>query len=612
MKKSLPIILVLFSLLSCNGREQISDSITVVNGTQYNLSCSAINISIKLDVSSDKWDYSCGADWIAESSRSRSTLSLFVSKNDSYESRETEILFYARTGDPEPQASVTIIQGAQELVPELVLSREKVEFPCGESGTDISVSTTYSDWTWEMEACDWLSVSADGSSLILKALANPVDDERTASLIVYASASGKELSRKVSVIQAPADIEYPAEDLSSGGTANCYLVSHRGEYSFDASVRGNGRQSEGLELPEALTPVSVKLVWQSAPGMVESLSLDGTRVRFTLSRVRGNALLAVCDAVGEIIWSWHIWFPKQMPNPMATGSSLEIMDMNLGAMSSERSLDAYGLLYQWGRKDPFPGSPLASGGSVNTVNVPVYDMDGKEVKIRASEMYSNKDNTLAFSIAHPETCLSRGKTGSNDWLLPEESNSAFWGNPKGAECGSDGKYLNNGSKSFYDPCPPGWRVAPPVVFADFTASGQYAWVNLDSNGNAAYGADGNLSVSYFFGEDRFNVCDIDGDGKITMNDWYNGWVFKLAGGSSYFPAAARYDGTYAMLMGSMVGQWGSVWTNAASKETESAPSYTSVALAYGICDYNKKTQITISPNGNGARADAYSVRCIKE
>ena len=283
-------------------------------------------------------------------------------------------------------------------------------------------------------------------------------------------------------VQDPSDIEYPAEDLSSGGTSNCYLVSHSGEYSFDASVRGNGRQTEGLALPEALTPVSAKLVWQSAPGMVESLDLDGTRVRFTLSGVRGNALVGVCDAAGEIIWSWHIWFPKQMPTAIATACSLGIMDMNLGAMSSERGLDAYGLLYQWGRKDPFPGSPLASGGSVNTVNSPVYDIDGNEVKIKASEMYSNKDNTLAFSIAHPETCLSRGKTGTNDWLLPAESNSAFWGNPKGAECGGDGKYLNNGSKSFYDPCPPGWRVAPPAVFADFTESGQYAWVNLDATG----------------------------------------------------------------------------------------------------------------------------------
>lgn len=47
--------------------------------------------------------------------------------------------------------------------------------------------------------------------------------------------------------------EDKAMNLSYEGTANCYLVYEAGDYSFDATVRGNGAVTEGLEKPEPLS-----------------------------------------------------------------------------------------------------------------------------------------------------------------------------------------------------------------------------------------------------------------------------------------------------------------------------------------------------------------------
>lgn len=402
-----------------------------------------------------------------------------------------------------------------------------------------------------------------------------------------------------------------AVNLSASGTANCYVIDAAGEYAFDASLRGNGASSQGLETPQPLSPSSAKLLWQDSKSMISSVSLSGTRVVFTAGSKPGNAVIAVENASGEIIWSWHIWHPEKPVSGLTTSKGYTLMNMNLGAMSTELGLPAYGLLYQWGRKDPFPGSPVSSGGTVSTTNAPVYDIDGNEVKITASSMSTSTSNTLAYSIAHPTICLSNGATGNGDWLSAGKSSPALWGNPEGGVT-EDGKYINKGSKSVYDPCPPNWMVPPAELYSTFTASGQYAWVNLGSDGNPTTDEVGNMSVSNFYEEDSFNVCDLNGDGMITMQDYSNGWVFRLGDDtSSYFPASTRYDATYALLMGSMVGLWGNYWTNAPSVQSNGT-SDSAIAMGFAVKDMYGKTNISISPNASGPKANAFAVRCIKE
>ena len=400
-------------------------------------------------------------------------------------------------------------------------------------------------------------------------------------------------------------------NLSASGTANCYVIDAAGEYAFDASVRGNGASSQGLETPQPLSPSSAKLLWQDSKSMISSVSLSGTRVVFTAGSKPGNAVIAVENASGEIIWSWHIWHPEKPVSGLTTSKGYTLMNMNLGAISSEIGLSAYGLLYQWGRKDPFPGSPIASGGTIQTKSAPVYDIDGNETQILASSMFESYSNNLAYAIAHPNTCLSCSSTKTGDWLLSDESSPALWGNPEGG-LNVDGKYINNGGKSIYDPCPAGWRVPPADLYSNFTGSGQYAWVELDSEGNPLKDDNGNMEISYTFGQDSYPVCDINADGILSMEDYNNGWVFRLGDDtSSYFPASTRYDATYALLMGSMVGLWGNYWTNAPSVQSNGT-SDSAIAMGFAVKDMSGKTNISISPNASGPKANAFAVRCIKE
>lgn len=400
-------------------------------------------------------------------------------------------------------------------------------------------------------------------------------------------------------------------NLSASGTANCYVIDAAGEYAFDASLRGNGASSQGLETPQPLSPSSAKLLWQDSKSMISSVSLSGTRVVFTAGSKPGNAVIAVENASGEIIWSWHIWHPEKPVSGLTTSKGYTLMNMNLGAISSEIGLSAYGLLYQWGRKDPFPGSPIASGGTIQTKSAPVYDIDGNETQILASSMFESYSNNLDYAIAHPNTCLSCSPTKTGDWLLSDESSPALWGNPEGG-LNVDGKYINNGGKSIYDPCPAGWRVPPADLYSNFTGSGQYAWVELDSEGNPQKDENGNMVISYTFGQDSYPVCDINADGILSMEDYNNGWVFRLGDDtSSYFPASTRYDATYALLMGSMVGLWGNYWTNAPSVQSNGT-SDSAIAMGFAVKDMSGKTNISISPNASGPKANAFAVRCIKE
>ena len=377
----------------------------------------------------------------------------------------------------------------------------------------------------------------------------------------------------------PADVE----DLSASATANSYVIMAAGSYRFNAAVRGNGVATDGSEAAP-LTPVSAFLVWQTEPGMIASVALEDGYIVFEAAGKPGNALIAAGDSDGNIIWSWHIWYPKEEPASVASKTGYEVMNMNLGALVSGRlpleNAECYGMLYQWGRKDPFPNS-LAVTGDQTTVGQPLYDIDGESVAITNSSWESVADNTLEYAIAHPTVCLSNKAhyAESRDWLA--ESDDALWGNPDGRERDENLEYVNKGFKSLYDPCPAGWRVPPVDVFETFTASGQVSFVHED-----------------------FDVVDINGDGLINADDFSNGWMFNMEDGSMFFPAAARFDGSYAMLMGSVCGMWGSYWSNAPGTADYGYGGMGFCALSF------QSTMVT--PNASASRADAYSVRCVRE
>lgn len=240
------------------------------------------------------------------------------------------------------------------------------------------------------------------------------------------------------VINRLSAIDVGFYDLSSAGTANCYIVNAAGDYCFNASVKGNGTESVG-------SPASADVLWESfgnetTPAVGELISnvslLDGY-VSFTASEKKGNAVIAVRDAKGTILWSWHIWLTDQPEEQVYFRGAGIMMDRNLGAtMAAPGNARVFGLLYQWGRKDPFLG---LSGGYFSSTIASTASWPSAESRAQIL----TGDNALDFAISHPMAFI-KTDSDSGDWYCSDSS------------CRNDN--LWSSEKSVYDPCPAGWQV----------------------------------------------------------------------------------------------------------------------------------------------------------
>lgn len=464
-----------------------------------------------------------------------------------------------------------------------------IVFTAEGGSAEIEIVTDYPTWQAVSDR-EWCQVRTEENRLIVSAEPNTTTAPMPLATVTVTAGTPPRM-HSVALKATQEAGERRTVDLSASGTANCYLIREACDYRFDAAVRGNGAATEGLEAPETIAAAQAGLLWQTTPGMIDDVRLADGRIVFSASGTPGNALIAALDARGDVLWSWHIWFPETEPKGLATAAGYEVMNLNLGALC-DRTADpgSYGLLYQWGRKDPFPAAATLTG-TAQTVGAPLWDADGKNVEIGHTSWSDTQSNTLEYAVAHPTVCISNYAqyASSRDWLRADLSNDALWGNPAGGEKDAHNDFVNKGAKSFYDPCPVGWRVPPADVFRSFTTSGGYTWTIED-----------------------FDVRDTSGDGVLSIDDYDHGWTFNLGPATwSYFPAAARYDGSYAMLMGSVSGLWGSYWGNAPYPgDMFRGGAY--AVLSFQIKDQTGKEMITTTPAGGGARADAYSVRCIRE
>ena len=340
------------------------------------------------------------------------------------------------------------------------------------------------------------------------------DDGYTAAYtrpgLVIAPAQMKVITQDIAAGEAP----LPAVDLSgSGPRANCYVASSAGqEYSFDATVAGNGYISqalaaaveryEGRTLSASLSGTSARLLWQSNPRLIDpaSLRVEGGHIYFTLTTrptlLGGNAVIGLyADAASdEALWSWHIWI-TDADNAALTAlaetyvlsadyeadygsGSVQMMDRNLGAVYKEdgpyaRSFRAP--LYQWGRKDPFPWGKVV----FDAQDAPqTYITYRRPVQTSgALGQYAGYTGNTHYATAHPDTFIVTMDGTSYDWYYgagkgngPSFRNDELWGNPTGYEVGQ------KTVKTLFDPCPPGWAVPHPYVFTAFTKTGASASV----------------------------------------------------------------------------------------------------------------------------------------
>ena len=298
-----------------------------------------------------------------------------------------------------------------------------------------------------------------------------------------------------------------ATHLSTAGTANSYIVSGAGTYSI-AAVMGNSYESVG-------SVDSAEVLWESF-GTDEKVTKgdlvagakyeDGLIYFKTADWFReGNAVIAAKDASGTILWSWHIWLTDQPQEQIYYNNAGTMMDRNLGATSATvGDVGALGLLYQWGRKDPFLGSSSISSNTEvkSTITWP-----------SAVSSYSST-GTVEFVTSHPTTFVTGGSSSSNDWHYSSRDNTLWLS-----------------EKSIYDPCPLGWRVP-------------------DGGDNGVWATAKGSSSSYTRSYDSTNEgMNFSGDFGLASTIWYPapGYRYDYDGSLSnvscggYYWSVATFD-----------------------------------------------------------------------
>ena len=220
-------------------------------------------------------------------------------------------------------------------------------------------------------------------------------------------------------------------------TANCYIISEAGDYRIQA-VKGNSREPVG-------EVSAVEVLWETfgtdtapQPGdLIAQVSYDSDKNTIAFSTgaefLKGNAAIAAKDAEGTILWSWHIWMTDKPKDQAYNNGAGTMMDRNLGATSATPgSVGALGLLYQWGRKDPFPGASSIS-----------ENIAAKATLVRWPQELISEGVSIDYTVQNPTKIISTFH-GVYDWLLTED--------------GSMDNTRWQAEKTIYDPCPAGYRV----------------------------------------------------------------------------------------------------------------------------------------------------------
>ncbi len=459
------------------------------------------------------------------------------------------------------------------------------------------------------------------------------------------------------------------KDLSAAGTrtANCYVVKTTDAnkwYRFKATVRGNGAQTAedisytGAEIPagDKISPVKAGLVWETRDngGTVHTLDYVGYSrngyIVFKLgSAPEGNAVVAAKDGASKILWSWHIWATaafggdnikeqtyETRPRSGISGyenitkRTFKMMDRNLGAASAMPAskteaevIKTYGLIYQFGRKDPFPGA-----GEMKKTDdaelIPSYDADGVLVTkqlimannpkyLTNSQVVSGKgtdaaaiSKQLTYVVENPlvyvmsngaDASAPGGGSRSFNWIwaahkntLPWKVSNKLWGSDILDESNSNFFATKSVTKTIYDPCPYGYHMPQQDVWTNFLTT---------ANGYST------STASEFNVVDDDKVVSSDAQGFMHSTFPVFGRRFLTTGNAAvsgesnvaFYPAAGgRFNDKTLSYVGSAIICW-------------SASPYNNIDIG-GSLLYGNTTSVSLIQSGIG-RMVGLPVRCVR-
>jgi uncharacterized protein (TIGR02145 family) len=274
--------------------------------------------------------------------------------------------------------------------------------------------------------------------------------------------------------------------------SNCYMVVPGKQVVFPVS-RANedgttriANETSGWTA-ELLWTDNIKGVKADGTSCIKSVTaqLESGTIKVETGSMEGNAVV-VAKVGTTIVWSWHIWVTKYDPSvtniSYNNGSKTTVfMNRNVGAVNNTvQNIGSYGLLYQWGRKDPFPNASAVSG----TTSASIYNASGTPLSEGTSGtgvkyVSAGTSVNLTNSIQTPLSYYYKSSS-PYDWYGGSQ-NDNLWNS-------------TSNEKTVYDPCPDGWRV--PISGAGsaspwYLSNSYYTWYGTWSKGwnwtDATYG-----------------------------------------------------------------------------------------------------------------------------
>ncbi len=321
---------------------------------------------------------------------------------------------------------------------------------------------------------------------------------------------------------APYDLSTSGGTLSQE-TANCYAINAPGTYKLPL-VYGNAIKNDGdnssaysnsaftdykgqrINTPyiyKSYEPGDACLVWSDGFYMFENVHLDEQKqwLIFSVNRdymQQANAILAVRDKEGKIMWSWHIWVTER--NLVGTAHTLQdwttsatygLLPCNLGWVDGKmvyynsRKLtyeftqgtsgykqtmivdqagaefdykDVGSTYYQWGRKDPIVA--LRNWDTYRFEDCRLHETSDPKYKYNIRQEQVPISTTIQNPNIYYTATNSNGSWNTN-WCTSVIS--TLWDNS------SNTTDVNKTTsvKTIYDPSPRGYKVPIPRAFSVF-------------------------------------------------------------------------------------------------------------------------------------------------
>ena len=308
-----------------------------------------------------------------------------------------------------------------------------------------------------------------------------------------------------------------------------------------------------------LDSLSVSILWQVEEDgttkdgdLITVGGISDNKVTITPKGKKGNALVALKDTKGVILWSWHIWVVDGLNDQTYTSftSQPTFMDRNLGATTTAiANMNTVGLYYQYGRKDPFAISKNFT--PANDKSTPTYL---SKVELTEFTERTTSNSNMSWSIKNPDkriNCATKitsldqvWKKGLTRWLSSMAAVEKNWGAPTTDKSLAQSNTTNGGYKTIYDPCPSGYRVPEFYYYADLNTSTNTTLADDKSGYNVTY--DGSNITHYPF-SGTLNAASYSGvsGGVIAYGSRGMYWTSSLLkDGDNEGAAGVFYNGSY--------------------------------------------------------------------